>query len=192
MRPGAASVLLGANPRELENRVVSVEELWSERLITQNQALAAGGDVATVIAALEKMLLSRVDGCTSSVVYRTKLLARVLDQFRADRDVTLASIPLLAKSVGVSERQLRRLFHAEIGMSPKRYLRIARIRNVLARAGTTGWGRLAAEHGFFDQSHLGAEFRALVGVTPRSFVNQGLHGANVCGSTLRAHPTRRA
>jgi methylphosphotriester-DNA--protein-cysteine methyltransferase len=70
----------------------------------------------------------------------------------------------------VSERHLRNVFREEIGISPKRYARIARIRRVAAKAGTESWARLAADHGFYDQAHLVAEFRELLGVTPRAFL----------------------
>jgi transcriptional regulator GlxA family with amidase domain len=67
-------------------------------------------------------------------------------------------------------------------VSPKRYARIARIRRVLARAGTASWAQIAAEQGFFDQAHLSGEFHALVGYSPRAFFQQGLQGAKRCGA----------
>ena len=33
-----------------------------------------------------------------------------------------------------------------------------------------GWGDLALQHGFSDQSHLIRDFRAIVGTTPRRYV----------------------
>jgi hypothetical protein len=33
-----------------------------------------------------------------------------------------------------------------------------------------GWAHLAVEHGFYDQAHLNAEFRALLRVAPRDFL----------------------
>jgi len=35
-----------------------------------------------------------------------------------------------------------------------------------ARVATPNWAALAAELGYYDQSHLIAEFRSLAGVTP--------------------------
>jgi AraC-like DNA-binding protein len=47
---------------------------------------------------------------------------------------------------------------------------MARIRRLVSRAGTAEWADLALEHGLYDQPHLNAEFRALLGVAPREFL----------------------
>ncbi|MFI5804334.1 helix-turn-helix domain-containing protein [Streptomyces sp. NPDC051561] len=76
----------------------------------------------------------------------------------------------LADHVGWSPRQLEKRFREEIGLRPKaaaRVLRLQRARRLLAA------GRPAAETaaicGFYDQAHLGGEFKALTGCTPGDF-----------------------
>ncbi|WP_067566733.1 helix-turn-helix domain-containing protein [Nocardia acidivorans] len=76
------------------------------------------------------------------------------------------SIADLAAALSVSERHLRNLFTAGIGVSPKHFARITRIRQVLAAAGNTPWSDLALTAGFYDQSHMTADFRAIMGVPP--------------------------
>jgi AraC-like DNA-binding protein len=61
------------------------------------------------------------------------------------------------------------LFRDDLGMTPKHYARIARLRRVLARGPSSSWARLALETGFHDQSHLIREFRDLLQVTPSTF-----------------------
>jgi methylphosphotriester-DNA--protein-cysteine methyltransferase len=68
---------------------------------------------------------------------------------------------------GVSERYLRRVFTQGVGISPKHFARISRVRKVLGRPGS--WSAVAAEAGDFDQSHLVAEFRSIMRVTPGAF-----------------------
>ena len=38
-----------------------------------------------------------------------------------------------------------------------------------ARLQYPAWAELAAEHGFYDQSHLNREFRDIAGVTPGAY-----------------------
>lgn len=74
-----------------------------------------------------------------------------------------------AKTLGVSERHLRRLLAQRAGLPPKRYQRVRRFENSLsALAGQpeTALVRLAADHGYSDQAHLGHDWLALSGFTP--------------------------
>ena len=71
----------------------------------------------------------------------------------------------------MSERHLRNLFSDCIGLSPKHLQRIARVRRVLAHghSSTSRWAHLAVTVGYYDQSHMTAEFRTMMGVPPAAF-----------------------
>jgi AraC-like DNA-binding protein len=77
-----------------------------------------------------------------------------------------------AKSIGVSERHLSRIFREEVGMSPKLWCRIRRFqaiaRNLHARVDTP-WAELALECGYFDQSHFSNDFKAFSGLNPTTY-----------------------
>jgi hypothetical protein len=60
---------------------------------------------------------------------------------------------------------------AVVGLPPKTYARIERVRSVLARFSERDFARLAAELGYYDQSHLTNEFRAVMGVPPAAFAD---------------------
>jgi AraC-like DNA-binding protein len=84
-------------------------------------------------------------------------------------------VPALARDVGVTERSLLRAFREHVGVPPKTLARIVRIHAVLERVGRAegaSWARLAQEHGFADQAHLGHEFRDLTGTSPGQFVRE--------------------
>ncbi|MFB9674852.1 helix-turn-helix domain-containing protein [Streptosporangium vulgare] len=84
--------------------------------------------------------------------------------------------------MAVSERHLRDLIRDGIGVPPKRIERIARVRRVLAHGGTHAepWSHLAATTGYYDQSHMGAEFRTLRGVPPTAFFAGRLPSLRPC------------
>jgi AraC-like DNA-binding protein len=75
----------------------------------------------------------------------------------------------LAKSLGLSDRHLRRLVMDETGMSPRRFARIQRFHALLRSADCAArleWAALAFRHGYADQPHLIREVQDLAGVTP--------------------------
>jgi AraC-like DNA-binding protein len=83
-----------------------------------------------------------------------------------------AKIEEVALAVGLSERQLQRRFNQAVGLTPKQFARVRRLRSTtVAMLDTelTGWAGLAAEAGYTDQSHLTHEFNALTGHLPTSF-----------------------
>lgn len=87
-----------------------------------------------------------------------------------------ASLPLdgcnrveeLAAQTGLSLRTLHCRLTQDIGLSPKRILRIQRLHRSLelSQAGSCGWAHVAASAGFADQAHMTREFVDLLGEPP--------------------------
>lgn len=81
----------------------------------------------------------------------------------------------LHEQVPISARQLQRKFKEMTGMTPKAYIRIARMNAVHAYLNTqtqVALTDLAYENGFADQSHFVREFRQLTGVNPRNYLRE--------------------
>ena len=60
----------------------------------------------------------------------------------------------------------------EIGVTPKRYCRLLRFQQVVAKthgAKNLNWAELALVCGYFDQAHFIHEFREFSGVTPSAY-----------------------
>jgi transcriptional regulator GlxA family with amidase domain len=82
-------------------------------------------------------------------------------------------IGTLADAVGYSDRRLSTLFDAEIGLTPKtaaRVIRFDRARRAIQAAAPGTMGRIAAEHGYADQSHLVRDFVAFSGRSPTKWL----------------------
>lgn len=160
LQPDVARGVLSVPLHELTDRVVDLEELWGPRAreVLQRVAVRRDDPQAAVLAIEDLLPMQRVRGAR---------LARHAAE--ALRRSPAANVQQLAGDLGVSERSLRQVFLDHIGITPKRFARIARVRRVVAEAGRASWARLAAEHEFYDQSHLNAEFRALMGVSPGQF-----------------------
>lgn len=78
------------------------------------------------------------------------------------------SVEELAGDIPLSDRQLRRRFTQQTGMTPKTFLRICRQQAAVERLkqSTGTIAAIAAAHGYSDQAHFNNEFRELIGVTP--------------------------
>jgi len=80
-----------------------------------------------------------------------------------------ARIDLIAKEIGVSRRQLERLFLDQVGVSPKQYAMFERCHRVLRRLtgrSRTSLADAALAAGYADQSHMTRELVRLTGETP--------------------------
>lgn len=58
-------------------------------------------------------------------------------------------------------------------MTPKLFARVRRFQRAISLAGqapTVNWARLAADCGYFDQSHLIRDFVAFSGLTPADYL----------------------
>ncbi|QBS46050.1 helix-turn-helix domain-containing protein [Nocardia sp. CS682] len=187
LAPGAARPLLGVPAAALTNRVVRLADLPGAAADLADRLAELAPD--EIVSFLEEALPQRISENASLRTQRDVLRAAVV---ALSTDPTGRSVQALADELAVSERQLRNLFTAGIGLSPKHFARIDRVRRVLAQAGNARWrststpwartplAQLAADNGYFDQSHMTADFRTLMGVPPTSFLRGALPTPTPC------------
>ncbi|MFN4313768.1 MAG: helix-turn-helix domain-containing protein [Chitinophagaceae bacterium] len=97
------------------------------------------------------------------------------------------SVQDLARESFLSERQFRRQFLEQVGISPARYLSICRLNQVLEAkqsAPELSWRTLAFEYGYADSAHLLKDMKKLLGTQP-SMLSEGNHFLNVQGTQFR-------
>ncbi len=83
------------------------------------------------------------------------------------------SVQALANAHRVSLRTVQRRFLTQVGVSPKLLSRIVRFHRVCLawRYEPDTLARVAADCGYYDESHLVRDFRAFVGEPPAAFLN---------------------
>jgi methylphosphotriester-DNA--protein-cysteine methyltransferase len=167
--PGEALPILGVPLHELRDRIVPLGDLWTgtaallDELAEQRTAQARAAVFQRVLA--HRLERSRI-GTSPRIRHGLRQLSEWGGQLR---------IGALARSVGVSERQLQRLFLEQTGLSPKEMARVARLRALLAHLAVDGraeWAGLACDFGFSDQAHLIHEFQALTGKSPQRYLGE--------------------
>jgi AraC-like DNA-binding protein len=84
-----------------------------------------------------------------------------------------AKVEDLPSKVYISRRQLEREFRDKIGLTPKQYMRIARLNEInryLQSGSELNFSHLSMEAGFADQAHLCREFKTFTGIPPAKFM----------------------
>ncbi|MEU6352633.1 helix-turn-helix domain-containing protein [Streptomyces sp. NPDC047072] len=178
LAPGTARPLLGVPAADLVGRVVPLRDLPAEAARRLSYEIT-DREPDELVARLTEVLptLLPASGAARS---RQQLLRAAVDALSVRTGRVPGQVKAVAQELAVSERQLRNLFTEGVGLSPKHYARIDRVRAVLAHATTVSWAELAVAAGYYDQSHMSADFRALMGVPPRSFVTGRLPGPRPC------------
>jgi AraC-like DNA-binding protein len=114
-------------------------------------------------------LTGRDAGAAPRAARRDPALRRACELVGDDlaRNVTLSDV---AAAAGVSRHRLTRLFRAAYGLPPHRFVlaqRIRAARRLLERG--VAPAEVAAQTGFFDQSHLHRHFTRTLGMTPGAY-----------------------
>ena len=162
---GAAS-LLPWSQAELANRTGPLQDLLGPAARQLRQRLLETPSVAQRLNLVEDWLL---DACISGrnvhpLVHWT--LARLADSAGRVR------AEALARDAGCSRKHLSNVLSRAVGLPPKSLARVLRFQHVLGRLGThpPDWAELAADCGYYDQSHLVRDFQQFSGLAPAAFL----------------------
>lgn len=176
LHTGRTRRLLGRPARELVDQVRPLSAFWGEPADRLARAVAdlAPGPAGDLFG--RHLADALATGEQDSNPERDRLVREATTLLSAGTDGVAAA----ARRLHVSERHLRNLFVDDVGLSPKHFARIDRVRTVLAHARVRPWAELAAAAGYYDQSHLTGEFRRLMGVPPAAFGRGELPTATLC------------
>ncbi len=166
---GGAYPFLGIPLVELLNDTTFLDALDRPDLLRLHARLYEASSLLARIQLIEEWLISRL----SLGKAQDPLIPASLTRLR-EREGQLP-IPELARELAVSQRHLERLYQSQVGMSPKQYARLLRVetaRLALKQMNGQSTAGLAAELGFFDQSHFIREFNAVIGMTPYAYVKR--------------------
>lgn len=176
LRPGASKVLFGVPMHELAGQALAWDDVVDARRRGLADQLGEARDDTTRMVILAGALRARAcepNGPERSRALQAAALVRHSGGLRGLREV--------AQAVGVGERRLQQIFREYVGLSPRSWGRLGRLHDCLRRlreGPAKGWAELAVDGGFYDQSHLANEFRALCGLTPGQFLARHVSGSS--------------
>lgn len=169
--PDGLSPFLNIPLISLENKAVSIRELF--------------GEDGTK---LEENVLNANDNCERIKLIETFLLSKLAEQRTIDA-ITKSCVDLIFQSQGqigsaeladimnINRRNIERKFISVIGISPKQLARVARLQatfKMLEQKRSATLTEIAYENGYYDQAHFIKDFREFTGMSPKSFFADNL------------------
>jgi AraC-like DNA-binding protein len=161
-QPSALGLLFALPAQEFTDQSLDAEPVFGRGITRFQERLADCHTFEERISVANQFLLRRAlaaprrDGISAAA-------ADILGTAGGDR------IPAMAGRAGLSLRQFERRFVQQVGVSPKRFARIARFEAALdrmARSPEGSWTEIAYRFGYYDQMHMVHDFSRFTGETP--------------------------
>jgi len=161
--PSMVPQMFGVNASELSSKVEKLELVLPKIAKSLEQCISPKTDLNGVALHLDR------------------ILGGVFNTVEFDRDYRLyKALYLILKNwgtletesgldIGLSPRQLRRLFNHYIGATPKTFSKVVRFQNILNAKPSfqnLTQNKLFYDVGFYDQSHFIKDFKNFYGVSP--------------------------
>ncbi|MDT7701041.1 MAG: hypothetical protein QOJ30_3366 [Pseudonocardiales bacterium] len=163
-RPGAFLPFLGEPVSSITDVTMPASRLWGSP--ADELAASPTGDVPALVDRVEGFLRARWPESDPNVALVGGIVSALL------RDRSTSRVEDVVERFGIAPRTLQRLFARYLGVSPKWVLRRYRLHEAAARLAAEQdrpWAEVAAELGYFDQSHFIRDFTAAIGLTPVAY-----------------------
>jgi AraC-like DNA-binding protein len=163
LHPGSLPRLLGLPASELTDSACALDSLHAPSLrdpLVRFEDSIERAPIEAMIAFLDE-----ISSTSAPIDSRVRAFVRLANCERRD-------IATIASDIGMSVRGLRDLIWREVGISPKRVMRVRRLHRALSfglGVPRVSGARAAFEAGYSDQSHFTRECTALLGESPGVF-----------------------
>jgi AraC-like DNA-binding protein len=167
-QPYGAMMFFGIPLNEFSNRNIPLKDILEQPADTLESRLQEYSELPDRIRILEDFLKKQLMRNYKS--YEVNRISHSLKQINAFK----GNIPIktLASHACLSRKQYERSFTELIGSTPKQFLRVIRFQNSIfsrQKNPDINLTQLACNCGYYDQSHMIADYRYLAGKTPRQF-----------------------
>jgi AraC-like DNA-binding protein len=160
--------LFHISPWEVRNFAYDCADVLGNGIAGLHARLCEATSPEQMVIAVEEALLA----ARASALPRSPMQSAATVFLRSKGRADLLSV---ADSLGLSDSSCRRHFSSEVGVTPKRYLRMLRFRHAIAlkrRAAEKSWTQVCLEAGYYDQAHFIAECQALVSSSPSRYMRE--------------------
>ena len=164
--PGVLYRIIGIPSHELTNISTDAEAIFPKEIKYVNERLSSTNDHMEMIGIVEKFLLEMV----RSIKKDTHPLDTVI--LNLIRHPENTSVLDLAQSSFLGVRQFERIFKQRMGISPKLFIRIARMNKAFRMKyhnPDLDWLSIALCCGYHDYQHLVKDFQDFAGVNPTTY-----------------------
>lgn len=166
-QPYASKLIMGRPCHALMGENVDFDDLEQTEYKDLKRKVEDCADNETAIKEVERFVAQQLYKTEGEANLRTLVhsLKKIVDEpdLRVDQ---------LAASCCLSERQFRRVFNENYGLSPKQMLRIQRLKvatKEIYDSKITNFDEIIYGLGFTDHSHFNKEFQHMVGLSPTEY-----------------------
>jgi AraC-like DNA-binding protein len=150
------------------DKSVELENLDTPPIIRDlSKNIRSSANISEMIDHFESYFLTKIQGSTANPL----LEFSIKKVFQKSGNLQTQE---LSQGIKVSKRYLEILFKKELGLSPKRYARLIKIKKMsiqLSERTDINLAQFANEWGYFDQSHFIKDFKSVTLQTPKQFLN---------------------
>lgn len=166
LRPAGALSLFGVPLRELTGTAVDLHDVIGSEARRLVERLNEAGSDEACLRLLGRWTADRLAGHAGT---DPGVADAVSEIERAGGKVPIANI--LAR-IDASPKRFTSMFEEQVGVKPKLFSRIVRFRELVAAlpAADETLSQTAIAHGYYDQSHMNADFREFAGMSPGQFL----------------------
>jgi AraC-like DNA-binding protein len=157
---------------ELTDRVVEADLVFGRDIHHLREQLLAAKSIDRMFDVTEAFLLQQAgEAICESISTRCigYAVSALINQPTSQR------LYELSDEVGYSQKHFINLFREQVGVLPKRYLKIMRFQKAIRAIENNQairWSNIALESGYYDQAHFIHDFKLFSGFTPHDYLKR--------------------
>ncbi len=165
--PGGAAQFIRLNQDCVTDLQFPLEELDKTFEADLKILIETSSSLDIIIKALDNVLFKYFDSINKKKPNKITTLMPYLKQSKG-----ILTVKDLSEYTFYSPRHLNRLFNESLGVNVKTYLRLIRINNAVKqiKGGSNEFTAVAQLLGYYDQAHLIHDFKTVVGVSPKAYL----------------------
>ncbi|MBS2098409.1 AraC family transcriptional regulator [Carboxylicivirga linearis] len=170
--PNGISMFLDLPIKETFNYSIPLRLLIKDKVNQLEDDLSLAETFEQRIAISENFLITQIQ--KNEKKYKYDRIRNVINHINQAKGII--DIEDLASKTFLSRKQFERTFSDFIGTSPKQFLKVVRFQNAIyekSKNTELNLTEIAHKCGYFDQSHMINEFKALSGRTPTDYFENG-------------------
>lgn len=168
LKPLGAWRLLRLPMTDVTGQVPLISAIWGRRMDLMREQLLEAEGPAQRFERLESWIRKRLDF--------SRRIPAWLPHASQQLELSHGQVGIyeLSRELGISRALLHRDFREHIGLAPKVYARMCRFHHLMTYPAESygAWLDRAEQLGYYDDSHLYRDFRAITGSTPKQYWQQ--------------------